>query len=309
MVDGVSKVRETLTDRMRAARERGVVALQSYNILRSKVSEGVIIALEGGDDPIYYSTTIKMANPDFHWTPLVCNGKDHVLALRELISRNLGETIGKTFFIVDKDFDGLKAYGPHDNTYCTPGYSFENCLVSDHVLIQLLAGEFRCEPMGDEIACVVECFHQRLGEFLDAIRLANQTLHYCRIKGLRSGSVENKIRKYVKVTLESVTQQYDVGDLPTLVGLPEEEGTDGLSGTSAQFDALRPVEDWRGKFLMGFFIEFLSHLQEDRGKSTPQFFNSRKSISFSPRSSIVRVLSSITGPTDCLKDFVERMAA
>lgn len=309
MACGDEKDRSALADRMREARTRGVVALQSYNVLRSKVPDGVIIALEGGDDPIFYATTIQMVRPAFGWSPLVCNGKDHVLGLRELLDRNLGRANGKTFFVVDKDFDGLKGHAARDDTYCTPGYSFENIIVSEEVLHQLLIGEFRCQAMGEDIQAVLTCFQRRLCEFFAAIKLANQALHYCRSKGLRAGSVENKIGKYVKVTLDGVNQQYTEEDLPKLVGFPTDADAGQITETCDQFEKLRPHEDWRGKYLMGFFVEFLSHLKEDRCKRSPELFSSKKSISFDPRSSTVRILSSIAGPPECLREFVVKMAA
>lgn len=309
MSDNNKKDREALADRMRSARTRGVVALQSYNLLRSKVSDGVIIALEGDDDPIYYATTIRMIEPNFSWTPLVCKGKDHVLGLRELLDRNLDAAEGKTFFIVDSDFDGLKGYAARDDTYRTPSYSFENLIVSEDVLKQLLVGEFRCAPTSDEILTVSSCFQERLNEFFTAMRLANQALHYCGSKGLRAGSVENKIGKYVKINLEVVTQIYTAEDLTKLVGLPADVAVEEITEVSDRFDKLRPHEDWRGKYLIGFFVEFLAHLKEDRCNKSSALFFSRKSTSFDPRSSTTRILSSIAQPPDCLRAFVAKMVA
>lgn len=300
--------RSALTERMRAARNKDVVALQGYNTLRSKHPGDVIIALEGDDDPIFYKTCIRKINPGFSWFPLVCHGKDKVLALRVLLERNTNEDASKTYYVVDKDYDHLKSYTPGPNLYCTPSYSIENLLVTISVFEELLVGEYKCAAGEDEIAQLKAIFEGRLNEFLDAIKLANRALHYCRIKDVRSGNVENRIKQYVSVTLDSVTSKYGKDDLERLIGLPEGSDLFDCDDTVAKFEELDPVYDWRGKFTLSFFVEFLTQLQEDRCSSEPKKFRERRKVTFSPKSSIVRVLSSMIDPPSCLNAFVTRIA-
>lgn len=301
--------RSSLTDRMRKARSRDVVVLQEYNTLRSKFPGIVIIAVEGDDDPIYYQTSIRAVRPDLSWVPFVCSGKDRVLALRVQLARNSDADAGKTFFVVDKDFDGLKGHEPGENLYCTPGYSIENALISISVFEELLLGEFRCSPKSVEIDSLKSLFKDRLNEFLIAIKLANKALHYCRTKRVRSGSVENQIKKYVKVTLDLVEARYDERDLTSLVGLPEDVLISQLAETEAEFEALDPMNDWRGKYILAFFVELLAQLQEDRCAAQPQKFEKKRKVSFNPRSSIVRNLSSIVRPPNCFEEFVMKISA
>ncbi|WP_166461782.1 DUF4435 domain-containing protein [Paracoccus alkanivorans] len=301
--------RSGLTERMRAARQKDVVVLQGYNTLRSKHPGDVVIALEGDDDPIFYKTCIRNIDSSFKWVPLVCRGKDNVLALRELLLRNTDEDASRTYYMVDKDYDHLKGHIPGPNLYCTPGYSIENLLVTSSVFEELLVGEYKCAVGEDEITELKAMFEERLNEFFDAIKLANRALHYCRVKGVRSGSVDNRIKQYVSVTLDAVISNYEKDDLERLIGLPEGADIFDCNDTATKFGELDPADDWRGKFTLFFFVELLAQLQEDRCSSEPVKFKERRKITFNPKSSIVRVLSSMIDPPSCLSAFIARIAA
>jgi hypothetical protein len=304
-----SPQRVAITDMMRTARRRASVSLHSYNTLRSRTPGEIVIALEGDDDPIYYRTTISKIAESFSWIPMVCNGKDMVLALRVLLDRNTDADAKRTFFAVDRDFDQLKGHTPGPDLYCTPGYSFENNLVSDATLTELLHGEFRCDLISGDVDRIVALFHQRLAEYHSSMELANRALHFCRVTERWSGSVEKSIGKFVHISLDKVHAKYEFADLPKLVGLPSGVDDRQLLHTAGSFDALTPMLGWRGKFLLAFFVEFLRLLREDRCSKLPTVFDSRKSISFDPKSSIVRVLSAIAEPPICLRAFVAGIAA
>lgn len=169
-------------------------------------------------------------------------------------------------------------------------------------------GEFKCLTTDGDFEDLGGLFDARLTEFFAAMALANRALHHCRVKEYRSGSVDSRIKQYVAITLDSVTAKYDQNDLERLVGFV---GTDisGLSETVAAFNMLDPMNDWRGKYILSFFVELLSQLQEDRCSARPKKFAVRRKITFNPKSSIVRVLSSMVAPPPCLNDFVRYIAA
>jgi hypothetical protein len=307
--DGSEDLRDALTTRMRAARGKGIVALQSYNTKRAKHPDAVMFALEGDDDPIYYQAAIKLMHLDFEWEAMVCNGKDNVLSLRVLLARNRDSDAKNTFFLIDTDFDNTKGHPLGPDLYCTPTYSFENLLVSEVILRELLIGEYKCSAEDENVEKILKLFRERLDEFNSAMKLANQVLHYCRISSVSSKSVENKIKKYVKIDPLGVEAKYSIVDLPKLLGVDDAFDISQLEGTKTEFDALDPTQQWRGKYLMAFFVEFLAHLQEDRCKQEPLYFSIKRSIGFNPRSSIVRTLTSISSPPDCLRSFVDKIRA
>ena len=304
-----STKREELTDRMRNARDKGVVALQWYNALRSKCPGAIVLVMEGSDDPIFYKTCSRSIRPALQWDSLVCNGKDKVLALRVMLKRNTDADASRTYYAVDKDFDHLKGHKPGPDLYCTPSYSIENLLVNSEVLHELLEDEYKCSSGSQEVQDLRGLFEARLNEFNDAMRLANKALHYCRVHDLAARSVEKKIKKYVEISLDSVTAKYDDSDLTKLLGVPEGTDLDSSDRTTTAFLALVPLNDWRGKFLFSFFIELLALLREDRCSASPNKFAERRKVSFNPRSSLVRVLSSMIVPPSCLAQFINDIAA
>ena len=310
MPNNESSKRDALTHKMRNARGKKVVALQGYNVIRSTNPDIVIIALEGYDDPTCYKAIIRIIDPNFNWIPLVCKGKDIVLGLKDLLERNKSADDSKTYFIVDKDFDSLKGYKPSEKIYCTPCYSIENLLVTVKVFEELLLCEFKCSAASDEVTELKKLFNARLEEFFSAIAMANRALHYCRVNGVRSGSVENRINKYVNVSLDGVDAIYTESDLERLVGFPSGKDLSCLDETSEIFDKLDPMNDWRGKYIMCFFIELLNQLQEDRNSKHPKNFKKHQKISFNPRTNaIFRILGSMIDPPTCLRNFVSRIAA
>lgn len=300
--------RESLTERMRSARDRGVVALQRYNTLRATHPEIPVLALEGDDDPIFYQTSIRAIESTFEWKPLVCKGKDHVLSLRALLKRNLDSDANKTFYLIDNDFDGTKGHSIGPDLYVTPTYSIENFLVTENALRELLVGEYKCSDGDETVECIVTIFLERLDEFNEAMRLANQALHHCRTQGIKANSVENKIKKYVRIDLSKIEIRYTVEDLPRLVGVAENFHISQLEHTKINFELLDPIQNWRGKYLMAFFIEFLALLQEDRCQKEPTYFRGKRPINFNPKTSIVRTLSSICPPPTSLRTFIAGIA-
>lgn len=299
--------RENLTQRMRDARERSVVALQKYNTFRSKFPGKVIFCFEGDEDPVYYRATISIIDFSLEWVPLVCAGKDAVLRLREHLARNVDEDASNSYYFIDHDFDGSKGYPIGGNLYCTPSYSFENLLVTDAVIREVLTGEFKCDIVSDDIDRVTEVISARLHEFFVEMRLSNRIIHFCRLKKIKTGNIDNSIKKYLKIGLDNVERRTDDAGVVKLVGVGEAFDIEDLDETHAAFGLLDPRLDWRGKFIFAFFIELLAQLKEDRTTASPTFFSCKKSINFDPRNAVVRTLASIAGPPVQLREFLLRV--
>ena len=266
--------------------------------------------MEGSDDSIFYKTCSRSIRPDLQWVSHVCNGKDNVLALRVMLERNTDADASRTFYAVDRDFDHLKGHKPGPDLYCTPSYSIENLWVNSDVLTELLEDEYKCSLGTQEVQNLRDLFEARLNEFNDAMRLANKALHYCRVHDLAARPIEKRIKRYVVISLDSVTANYDDGDLAKLLGVHEGTDLDSSDGITTAFHALDPISDWRGKFLFSFFIELLVLLREDRCSDSPNKFAERRKVSFDPRSSLfIRALSSMIVPPPCLTQFINGIAA
>ncbi len=292
-------------ERMRRGREIPQVTLQRYNLLRSKHPGKFIFSFEGFDDVSFYDVMFRRTK-SVSYVPFVCKGKDKVLDLRLLLSRNIAKDCDRVRYFIDKDFDGLKGHPPGLDVYCTPCYSFENLLVNKTVLQILLTGEYRCsdENADADIDIVTRVFDERLSEFIECMHEANLLIYHARKNGIKLSDIKEDLNKYLSVTAGLVKLVINKGDLHQLVGYCEEPKQAEILASKIDFDKLDPCLDWRGKFIFSFFRKFLLDIKEDRGSKAPQYFASRANMSFTPGGDIIRSLASIISIPACFATFV-----
>lgn len=303
-------------EKMREARESPVVILQEYNTFRSNCAKALVCCFEGFDDVSFYSVVFRMVRPTLLFKPFVCKGKGRVLKLRDILSRNQTHVSDLNVFFIDKDFDGLRGYASGDDLYCTETYSFENLLVTENVLERLLITEFRCvNEDASDIPVIMDLFRKRYDEFVLAMRIANAILFFCRKNQVATKGLENKIERYVKVSLSSVTSLACFDATVLLLGIKSDANRDGkipvteqaVESTKEEFELIPPYTGWRGKFAYGFFIKFLSALKEDRGGACPTYFSQRAKMQFDPRGNIISALATSINIPDSLRNFITKI--
>jgi len=296
-------------DELRNARRIPQVALQKYNNLRSRNADVLICAFEGNQDVIFYDAAFSQVVQNIKYTSMVCKGKDQVLGLRSLLSKNLAAETDSVAYFVDRDYDDLKGQEPSSNLYCTPAYSIENFLVSQETLIKFLRCEYGCfdEDAEEDVNNICKLFEERMHEFMDAMRTPNRLLHYARSVGLSIGSVENDIKKYVRITLSKVESATLDCDLYKLIGFTAPPDVNSLAKYETEFDCLEPMFRWRGKFVYLFFKKFLAEVKEDRGRRPPTYFKQRAAISFDPAGEITRTIVATIQLPDCMVEFIKNI--
>jgi hypothetical protein len=298
-------------DKLREARDKPPVSLQRYNSLRSKDSGKLICAFEGYDDVTFYDAMFNKINAGIQYSPLVCNGKDKVLALREILARNVAADGSPVRFFVDTDFDGLKGKPPGPDIYLTPCYSIENLLVGKHTLEKLLRGEFRChdEHSDLDIEDISNLFQLRLTEFNACMYDANHLLFFARKSTLQLKSIDEKFTtKFLDINLKQIKVAGSHTEW-ALLGYTNPPDTSQVAACKPAFDLLDRTKDWRGKFLFAFFKKFLSLLKEDRGGKEPVYFKGRVNMSFAPDGDIIRMLTAMIPVPDCLRAFISNFPA
>lgn len=111
-------------------------------------------AFEGEEDEEFYSHFIYKRYPGLRFRPLICEGKGGVLALRSEVIRMYGSARNVIFF-VDSDHDkfvGVNNDG--ENTFITCGYSIENYILDESVIIEGVLKYFqfnRADPLINEV--------------------------------------------------------------------------------------------------------------------------------------------------------------
>jgi hypothetical protein len=291
-------------DNLRAARQTPYIALQQYILLRSNATEDFICVFEGFEDYPYYDTVIKKLRHDFKYRPLIVKGKDQVLGLRELLSKRKDAKSTHVAYFIDRDFDGYKSHTPNANTYCTDGYSIENNLYDESILSELLMSDYQCVKTEDEnsIPGIVSTINQRMSEFQSLMRDANKLIYYARNNNIRLSSIENQITKYINIKLDAITINTN-NTHQSLIGWPEDIDLNTIPQELPEFQNLTPLKDWRGKFVLGTYIELLHKLKDDRCAKKPRFFRKSTSIKFNPKGDILRTLAILAPVPACLRSF------
>ncbi len=297
-------------DALREARQRAPVVLQRYNNLRSRVSGKLVCAFEGPDDVAFYDAMLPRIKADFEHIPFVCSGKDKVLQLREILQRNVAADSKLVLYFIDRDFDGSKGHDEGSDLYITPCYSIENLIVGSAMLTRLLRGEYRCndEHAETDVAAICQLFEERLAEFHAAMHEVNFLLFFARKNMLRLASIDNDIRKYISISLATISLKVNTAEIAKLLGYDAAPDPAALQPLASDFAMLNPLLDWRGKFLFAFFRKFLAAIREDRGTkkpNIPQHFKGRADVNFQPEGDIVRNLASMINVPDCLRRFIE----
>lgn len=293
-------------NRMRAARGTPTVVLQEYNNLRSKIPGKLIFSFEGFEDTIYYEVMARKSDIEHDYGVLVCRGKDRVLGLRELLSRNKSEDAKLVRYFVDHDFDHLKGQAEGKDIYCTTTYSFENEIVGPEVLRSLLLGEFRCTGSGGivDIERAESFFKEVFGVYLEKFFNVNLAIYALRTKAVHAGNVENDLKKYASLSLDGFRCDLNMESVRNLTGASKvwslAELENFMEEVREDFEVLDPMNSWRGKFHLAVFQKLICLLKEDRGrKSDQRVFSSRAQVDASFEGNIVRSLSSITDvPSD-----------
>jgi hypothetical protein len=293
-----------LVDMLRLARQIPHVALQDYNILRSKAADDLVCVFEGQEDHPYYDTIFRRITEDFPYKALVVNGKDQVLGLRELLFKRETPAEKKVVYFIDRDFDEYKGHRASNDTYCTHGYSIENNLCDTAVLPLLLGTEYLCHKTGDDdrVADILKIIDQRLSEFSTLMRDTNKAIFFARKNNIRLQGINNQITKYLRINLESVTATES--DFLNLIGWPEDVDPACVPTELPEFNELLPLRDWRGKFVLGVYIELLHRLKDDRCSQSPTLFKVRSGMKFNPKGDIIRVLAILAPIPSCLRSFV-----
>lgn len=292
-----------LISKLRIARQKPHVALHDYNLIRSKTADSLICVFEGHEDYPYYDTIFRRVCDEVEYAALVVSGKDQVLGLRELLFKRDTPIDKKVAYFIDKDFDGFKQYGPSDNTYCTTGYSIENNLCSRTILRPLLAQEYFCHKTGEEdnIDHLIGVIDRRLSEFSELMKISNRAIYFARKNSINLQGITNQITKYINIEINGVSAT-GASHL-CLVGWPKDLDPGLIPGTIPEFEALSPVEEWRGKFILGFYTELLHKLKDDRCSDAPQHFKVKAKMKFNPKGDMIRTLALLSPIPQCLRAF------
>ncbi|SOE91200.1 Protein of unknown function [Caballeronia arationis] len=282
---------DSLIDRAREGRKSPQTLKIKASNLRSRYPGEPILIVEGPDDVGPYETWIRGEQVEHFLHFLPGNGKEQLLGLRRMLSNDETGLKAEIYFFVDRDFDGLQGQAEGSDIYCCDRYSIENYLSTNLVVKSVLRDEFRLDPASAEYETVVRLYEVVLRELTELLKPVNRHLFICQRLGLKLHKGIPEVKKMVDVQLERVTLRNSVSELIgeqllTSTEVPEYDTAE----IDAEFCALDPMTEHRGKFLYEFLRSWLNCLAEDvralpNGKYVPSQVNSKFSLaSFDLRS-------------------------
>lgn len=267
----IEKIESEYVQRLKVAREVGVVLKARLASLRSTDSEGLVFAFEGIDDKAVYYAWIRRIDADLIYEPFPCDGKGQLLKLKDQLDRDRSGLAKGVYFFIDRDFDDLRDSAPSENLFMTEAYSFENYLVDGGVLEEVLKNEMHCHA---EIECRVAVgalFERLYRAFLEITRDINFRIYLARkCKIYQNSELPQRINRLAAVTLTGVQAVDD--DITALVVLEREPSAEEIAAHEGAFDELLPPLRYRGKFALLFFRKLLEQLAADRNSSESVHF-------------------------------------
>jgi hypothetical protein len=260
-----------LIESMRDARDVPAVMKSQLAALRAVDPDVCVIAFEGIDDKTVYYHWIKQIVPVFVYEPFVCKGKTKVLQLKTMLEQDLGGLSNGVLYVIDRDFDDLCGHQSAEELFMTQAYSFENYLVNESVLDELLKNELHCHSEPACRAGVQQLFRTQYTDFLSVTKDLNFRVFVakkCRIQ--REKDLPKTLSRVATVALTSVTPvQESVCAQAVLAREPTEQEYAELD---ADFVNLVPEERYRGKFALMFFCHWLGLLAKDRNNASSTLF-------------------------------------
>lgn len=289
--------------KMREARSVPAVILQEHNKFRSSHPNKLMMAVEGDSDCIFYQTMVSKYTSNLDSICFPCSGKKAVLSLRKSLKESKVNA-EKICFFVDHDFDGIGDHAPSFDLYCTPTYSIENIMVSKTVLQSLLKTELKCNDHNadKDVDSVCERFEKLLNQYFDAMKEVNLLIFVSRKKGVSISLRDKKINKFISVSVEEIK---NLNQAKILLNDNSLITNKDMETWQDDFETLKPLENWRGKYLLDFFLKFLKLVAKDRNSENPSLFVEKKNVSFDPYPNSIRLLASICEAPQCLIDFLK----
>ena len=294
-------------NRARQHRSSGAVLKIKVSNIRSRNHTAVIAIVEGVTDVGPYEVWTDRINDDLAIEFISASGKSQVLDFRRRMQGDhSGLAIG-IYMFVDRDFDGLRGQPEGDDIFCTRAYSIENYFVSEAILRSILTDEFRCTAETDHRDSIIELFKRVLYEFNDCMKQANRRIFCARLFGINGLGIQDKVSRYVNISPREVRKIYDEFELRKLIGLEREPSRKEIEDVDSQFEALDPPLDYRGKYLLGFFLNWLEKLSDERKRFGQTLFPDTGNVKFSVTGLTLRSLATRAPVPDGLDQFVRRM--
>lgn len=300
----------------------GLVAYTEFVLDFNKKKDNIYCFFEGKEDRSYYSFRTKMIYHNLQYFDYVCNGKESLIKLHQLINNHKIYSNSNIGYFVDSDFDGKIL---PKTVYTTPFYSIENFYVVDQAFENILINEFNISRNCDCFKKAKELFSALKDKFHDNIIFLNSWLA-CQADYRNKNSLSTRLK--IDNTLKSVLGNEDFNKLvkPDLTNLKfpskllnqnniEEIFDDAPKIDKAifetkleEFKKLNGDECFRGKFELKFLVSFLNRFKDEIGKRNNSIFPKRytTTLRFEYVTSVSQLTNNAFTP-ECLMNYIKNI--
>lgn len=291
-------------ERARQSRSSGAVLKTRLSLIRSRIPVTSVFVFEGQEDLGVYAVWIAKITSGAMYEPLVGAGKKQLLDLRRSLAMDRSGLAAAVYIFVDRDFDDLQGQRAGPDIYISDFYSLENSLVSEEVLWCLLTDDLRCTGEDDARERVRSVFREVRDQFAFAMTEANRRLYRAIRLGLKGAGIEDRIGRYVEISVRSIVPVYTAASLAVLIPLEREPTDDECREIDAAFDALTATSRHRGKYWLAFFKRWLDLIVEERRSPRNGIFSQPVQIRFSSQGLSLRTLAGYASPPESLATFI-----
>mgnify|MGYP001320438155 CR=1 FL=1 len=305
-----------LVDKLRQEASSGHVAYTEFILKLKNRSDCLFCFFEGKDDSKYYGIRIEPLL-DTEYDSIVCGGKEHVIAVENLISsKKEYKKILKCYF-TDQDYEEPVKI---NNIYCLPSYSIENQYANKNVLQKILKHEFSLNPDEDDFSKVIGLFEKLQIEFHEKTTFINAWLACQSDKRKQLGilthlNIDNTIGSYFNTILSQdlklildLSSINDLSKIQTFFPLAPLITSKELEEKLKYFKEKEHELYFRGKFQLKFFVSFLDRLKSEICKKQPALFCKKHkcNLRFEFANSLTN-LSIYANTPECLYTYLKRI--
>ncbi|MBU1934934.1 DUF4435 domain-containing protein [Patescibacteria group bacterium] len=271
---------------LRKSRDNYSVVWKEFLEDHLKFPNNLFCFFEGGDEK-YYGIRIQSKLP-FRYSEqkstFECHGKNNVIKLYELVSRNPAYKNTLLAFFIDRDFDDPKELPNDKRVFITTNYSIENYFISVNAFKRILENEFHQKNRGSQSIFyknLVDLYETRFEEFLDAIDLLMAAIFFYKKQSTIIETVnldDIRIFSLIEVSLYNIKQKYTLIDLVNIFKIDFTLNSREIADILNNFKKNNRSSLYRGKYLIEFLRWFLEKIKMDATKTTPKHFPSKRSV-------------------------------
>lgn len=299
----------SLVDRAREGRKSPAALKVKASNLRTRYPLEPILIVEGGEDIGPFETWIRSEDVACALKFLPGNGKEQLLAFRNMLASDETGLSRNIFFFVDRDFDDLQGQEPGEDIFCCDRYSVENYLVGEIVIESIVRDEMKIDPASEDYELILCNYRSILEKFATLISPINFHIFLCHHLGLSFENGIPDVKTFVEISIDDVILSSSIEKI-----LEDDFLTKNLfsiyniDDLKNKFQSLDRFKRHRGKFLFEFMRKWLECLDEDvRAYPRSKVIRSKSNSKFSLAVTDLRSCASRSERPVGLKEFVSRI--